>query len=228
MRWRGRAVAALLIGAAALALLALARDAGDGVPGKTTVATETGTPLEEIGGRTEEAPSEGEGVAEEGRDAERGDGLGLGDDALGRQVAERRGSVEEVASQLIEERRDAGDCVLARAGYLDVSGKAWGCLLQGSRWVEICIVVERDGGEGCSVHTWRLDADEAAADLGAQGPPRASRRSSISWCSGRLPRCSPRSPCSGEPVGTEASSTGRRGRRHMGRSREPLPSSRTF
>lgn len=167
MRWRGLAVAALLVGAAALALLAPARDVGDEVPGKTTVATETGTPLEEVGGRTEAAPSEGEGVAEEGRDDERGDGLGLGGDALGRRVVERRGSVEEVAGWLIEERRDSGDCVLARAGYLDVSGKAWGCLLQGSRWVEICIVVEKDGGEGCSVHTWRMDADEVAADLGA-------------------------------------------------------------
>lgn len=167
MRWRGLAVAALLVGAAALALLALARDMGDEVPGKTTVATETGTPLEEVGVRTEAAPSEGGGAVEEGRDDERGDGLGLGGDTLGRQVAERRGSVEEVAGQLIEERRDSGDCVLARAGYLDVSGKAWGCLLQGSRWVEICIVVEKDGGEGCSVHTWRMDADEVAADLGA-------------------------------------------------------------
>ena len=49
----------------------------------------------------------------------------------------------EEGEAVLEGYRSRGDCVLARAGYLDLTGRTWGCVTQGAGWVEICIVRRR-------------------------------------------------------------------------------------
>ena len=61
---------------------------------------------------------------------------------------------------LLEERREKGDCVVSRAGYLDLFGGAWGCVLQGGDWAEILIVSESAAGGGCDVVISRMSAEE--------------------------------------------------------------------
>ena len=69
----------------------------------------------------------------------------------------------EEGREVLERFRSRGDCVLARAGYLDLTGRAWGCVTQGEGWVEICIVREAPDGDGCSVVSWHMDAEDVAA-----------------------------------------------------------------
>lgn len=79
--------------------------------------------------------------------------------------------VREEASALLTDRREEGDCVLMRAGYLDLFGGTWGCVLQGVGWVEICLVGEE--GDGCVVGVWRMDVGDVARELGiASGNPQ--------------------------------------------------------
>ena len=68
------------------------------------------------------------------------------------------GVVEE-GKRLLERYRGRGDCVVAQAGYLDLGGRTWGCVMQGEGWVELCVVQEGDEG-GSTVVTRRMDADD--------------------------------------------------------------------
>lgn len=68
--------------------------------------------------------------------------------------------VSEEASRLLEERRDRGDCVVVRSGFLDLTGRVWGCVLQGGDWVEILIVSGSAAGGGCDVVISRMSAEE--------------------------------------------------------------------
>ena len=67
---------------------------------------------------------------------------------------------KDEAADLLEERRGKGDCVVSRAGYLDLFGGAWGCVLQGNGWAEVCVISEGEAGTGCSVVTWELRAED--------------------------------------------------------------------
>ena len=140
MSRRGVAVALALTCAAALALASLSART-DGAPG--------GAPAE--GGAPEEGAAEAiDGALDEtGVTSRRSERAGEGD-------------VAEVAAELLEERREQGDCVLACAGYLDLLGGTWGCVLQGNGWVELCLVTEGEEGAGCDVLTWRMRASELA------------------------------------------------------------------
>ena len=71
----------------------------------------------------------------------------------------------EEATEVLEAYEEQGDCIVAKAGYLDFLGGTWGCVLQGSDWVDICVVSEDDDGEGCVVYVWHLDAAAAAEAL---------------------------------------------------------------
>ena len=65
----------------------------------------------------------------------------------------------EEGERVLEGYRLRGDCIVAQAGYLDLSGKVWGCVVQGAGWVDLCVI--REGGEGGSeVVSWRMDADD--------------------------------------------------------------------
>lgn len=79
------------------------------------------------------------------------------------------GSVEQVATRLLASYRDAGDCVLADAGYLDLLGLVWGCVVQGDGWVDVCAVFEGQDASTCVVRVLRFDADEVEGLLGEEG-----------------------------------------------------------
>lgn len=109
------------------------------------------------------------GLAPEAEGLSTGDAVSLASEvasASGAQLLKSELDVREAAARVLGERRDAGDCVVARAGYLDLSGRAWGCVLQGSGWVEV-VVVRGDAGEGGSeVVTMRMDAGDVASSVG--------------------------------------------------------------
>lgn len=140
MSRREAAVALSLVCAAALALASLSVRTG-GAPG--------GAPAE--GGASSEGATEAvdEALDEMGVTSRQRERAGEGD-------------VAEVAAELLEERREQGGCVLAHAGYLDLLGGTWGCVLQGNGWVELCLVTEGEEGAGCDVLTWRMRASELA------------------------------------------------------------------
>lgn len=61
--------------------------------------------------------------------------------------------------RVLEGYRLRGDCIVAQAGYLDLSGKVWGCVVQGAGWVDLCVIREGDEG-GSEVVSWHMDADD--------------------------------------------------------------------
>lgn len=75
-------------------------------------------------------------------------------------------SLRETARSALETYRDTSPCVLLDSGYLDVSGNAWACLVQGGDWVEVCVVRSAADGQGSSVATVRMDIDEWERELG--------------------------------------------------------------
>ncbi len=70
------------------------------------------------------------------------------------------GNVVQAASAELERYRLRGDCVLCRAGYLDLLGDVWGCLVQGPGWVEMCVVEEHEDGIRSTVRTVRMEEEE--------------------------------------------------------------------
>lgn len=80
-------------------------------------------------------------------------------------VWSEEGGVEQVATRLLATYRDGEPCVLCQAGYLDLLGRVWSCVVQGGGWVEICVVKEEDGAS--VVTLMRLDGDEVASALEA-------------------------------------------------------------
>lgn len=77
------------------------------------------------------------------------------------------GDVGQVATRLLVSYRSEGSCVLAHAGYLDLLGCVWGCVVRGDGWVDICVVSQRD--DGCQVDVTRLDVDEVEDELEVDG-----------------------------------------------------------
>jgi hypothetical protein len=77
------------------------------------------------------------------------------------------GDVGQIATRLLVSYRSEGSCVLAHAGYLDLLGCVWGCVVRGDRWVDICVVSQRD--DGCQVDVTRLDVDEVEDELEVDG-----------------------------------------------------------
>ena len=73
------------------------------------------------------------------------------------------GSVEPVATHLLTAYRDGEPCVLAQAGYLDLVGATWGCVVQGGAWVDVCVVSEQESV--CQVLVVRYDRDAVAEEL---------------------------------------------------------------
>lgn len=158
MRWREATVAAALIGAGLLGVFALVRGFEEGPPSEQRIAPWSQGDDPDPPKREERADG---AVGSDGPDT------WAEIDAFQEEGSIRlEGSVEDVASQLVEERRDAGECLLVHAGYLDFTGRVWGCVLQGNRWVEICLIEEETDGTWCSARIWRMDAGEISRDLG--------------------------------------------------------------
>lgn len=116
---------------------------------------------------------EGASPAQEGQPGS-GEGDAVADDAAGRGYSDlvqeepprgvsehtMEGTVEQVATYLLTSYRDAGDCVLADAGYLDLLGLVWGCVVRGDGWVDVCVVFEGQDESSCAVRVLRLEAAE--------------------------------------------------------------------
>lgn len=74
-------------------------------------------------------------------------------------------SVTEEAGRVLDGYAAEGDCVVARSGWLDLLGRAWGCVIQGEGWVDVCVVNEREGG-GSEVGVMRMDASGLRGEEG--------------------------------------------------------------
>ena len=72
------------------------------------------------------------------------------------------GSLEQVATRLLGSYRDAGSCVLARSGFVDLTGSVWSCVVQGDGWTDVCIVCTTEEADICELRVLRLEADEMA------------------------------------------------------------------
>lgn len=66
--------------------------------------------------------------------------------------------VVEAAREVLGEYRSQGEVVLAHAGWIDLLGRTWGCVVRGSSWSELCLVCE--AGEGSRVTTVRMEVAE--------------------------------------------------------------------
>lgn len=71
------------------------------------------------------------------------------------------------AAQVLEGYRDRNDCLLRQAGYLDLLGKTWGCVVEGPNWVDVVIVQERE--EGSAKRVVHLDPKAWEKELGKLG-----------------------------------------------------------
>ena len=75
-------------------------------------------------------------------------------------VFTEEGTVEQVACHLLTSYRDAGDCALAHADYLDLLGRVWCCVVVGDGWSEVCTVWGSSDGDKCEVSVLHLDGQE--------------------------------------------------------------------
>lgn len=66
--------------------------------------------------------------------------------------------VVEAAREVLGEYRSQDEAVLAYAGWIDLLGRTWGCVVRGSSWSELCLVCE--AGEGSRVTTVRMEVAE--------------------------------------------------------------------
>ena len=66
--------------------------------------------------------------------------------------------VPEAAIEILTSHEAARDCLLVKAGYLDLNGQVWSCLVQGGDWVEIQVVRALDEEGSSEVFTIRMDA----------------------------------------------------------------------
>lgn len=77
-------------------------------------------------------------------------------------------AVPEAAAELVYEYEQRGDCVLVRSGYLDLSGRVWSMVVEGSGWVDVCIV--QSAGSGVSeTKVMHMDVEEWEASLDELG-----------------------------------------------------------
>ncbi len=120
------------------------------------------------GGRRPSGEAAEDGSSDVPVDALRGQGpVGLVSQVIsGKEVSvtSEEGEVPQVAGQLLQSYKDRGDCVLAQAGYLDLFGSVWGCVINGGSWVDVCLVSDAGGGES-RLSVVHLDAKDVAAEL---------------------------------------------------------------
>lgn len=81
------------------------------------------------------------------------------EDLIGNEMTVAAGDVPTVACDLVAGYRDEGDCLLRHAGYLDLLGNVWGCVVQGPGWVDVCVVSQGENVSQSVVRVRRLGAD---------------------------------------------------------------------
>lgn len=74
---------------------------------------------------------------------------------------ETRLELPDASQELVERYRDRGDCLMRQAGYLDLLGDAWSCVVQGPDWVDVCVVSAAANDAGSVVRVQRLERSDA-------------------------------------------------------------------
>lgn len=132
---------------------------GRGQTGGPLPATRTGATGEE---RLDTSPGE----AIEGKPVSLSEDAAEGEMDTG--LAATANGVPEAATELVCQYEQRGDCVLVRSGYLDLSGRVWSMVVEGSGWVDVCIVQSASGGTS-ETKVMHMDAAEWEASLGELG-----------------------------------------------------------
>ena len=81
----------------------------------------------------------------------------------------QRTPLPEAAKDVLARYEAQGDCLLCEAGYLDLQGNVWGCVVQGDGWVEVQVVKSVDGGTGSELSVVHMDAQSWAQQLEGLG-----------------------------------------------------------
>ena len=61
------------------------------------------------------------------------------------QVTQTAEGLTDSAEKLILSSRDEQTCLLRSAGFLDLMGRVWGCVIEGPGWADICVLEEGQG-----------------------------------------------------------------------------------
>lgn len=168
MRVRASLVVLMMAGAVALALGVLVAAERDGASSPLRVESEDQeSTTTDVGASGAESDGLGGNAGDAPPTAAPDEGAGLFAGATAERCWDSELSLREEAERVLNEADERDDCVLAHAGYLDFSGRVWGCVMQGSSWVEICVAWARAEGSGSEVRVWRISADEFAARGGS-------------------------------------------------------------
>ena len=61
------------------------------------------------------------------------------------QVTQTEEGLTDSAKKMINSYRDERTCLLRSAGFLDLRGRVWGCVIEGPGWADICVLEEGQG-----------------------------------------------------------------------------------
>lgn len=83
--------------------------------------------------------------------------------------------LSSAAATLLEEYEEQPGTLLAHSGWLDLTGRVWGCVVLGPGWVDVCLAEDDQVNEGTRVQTLRMEVSEWRDSYGdVQGEPQAS------------------------------------------------------
>lgn len=153
---RAALVTAVVVCALAACVAVLSGRWQTGGPSPATGAAATG----------EERLNTSPGEAIEGKPVSLSGDAAAGEEDAG--MATAANGVPEAATELACQYEQRGDCVLVRSGYLDLSGRVWSMVVEGSGWVDVCIVQSVGGGTS-ETKVMHMDAAEWEASLGELG-----------------------------------------------------------
>ncbi len=87
-------------------------------------------------------------------------------DASNMKTEEFCSSVSDAAGVLIKRYREQTGTTLVHAGWLDLVGRCWGCVVVGPGWADVCLVSGTD--EVCTAQTIRMEVEEWRRIYGSQ------------------------------------------------------------
>lgn len=82
----------------------------------------------------------------------------VGDGRLSGRVSARQVALDvpEAAGEVLRSYRDRG-LLLVEAGWLDLGGDVWGCVVWSGKWSEVCLVSGDPSGSGSEVRVMRIE-----------------------------------------------------------------------